>query len=350
MKPVTVAGGNYRIRCMEPGDAPGVVSVVEQVWGKRYPDPCVYNPQQLVQAQTDGRLYSVVAVDSGGRVVAHDALECHEPGPVAETGQAMVLPECRGQRLMLHTRRYVLALATELGLAGVYGTPVTTHSHSQRVYEELGFALMGFYPDYLSGDLVPPGMPPLAEGRRQTLLLYYRALQPPRSRRIHPPSRRGEWVETLYRGAGLPCQIVPAESDSIPEAPSVIAWQCVPIALNGGIRLRCVQPERSSWSGLSKQLKACEKVSFVLAEVPVEMEQASVISRLVEEEGFVWIGIGPDFSRQGDVLLYARFKGTFVASDCVVLNPLARRLLSETEEQVRLIRQRKASTAREPAG
>src|SRR5262249_49156938 len=90
----------YAVRRLRPEDAPGVTDRVWAISGDTSLHPELYRPDEIARLNADGELVSVVALDAGGRVVAHYALERPDLGPVAEEGEALVLPEHRHHNLM----------------------------------------------------------------------------------------------------------------------------------------------------------------------------------------------------------------------------------------------------------
>src|SRR3954468_5817455 len=93
---------DYAVRRLRPEDAAGVLDCVRCIYGPSYVHPELYHPDELLRLNAAGELVSVVALDPGGRVVGHYALE--RPGRIAESGEAMVLPECRHHALMERMR------------------------------------------------------------------------------------------------------------------------------------------------------------------------------------------------------------------------------------------------------
>src|SRR4051812_14541429 len=94
------AADDYTIRPFQPGDEAGISACVQSCYGDSYvTHKELYHPQQIARLNAGGRLVSVVAVAPSGAVVGHYAVERPGPGPVAETGEAMVHPEHRRHRL-----------------------------------------------------------------------------------------------------------------------------------------------------------------------------------------------------------------------------------------------------------
>src|SRR5439155_8591416 len=121
----------------------GIARVVYRVYGYTYQHEELYYPERTVRLNQEGQLVSVVAVDAGGEVVGHYALERPEAGRVAESGEAVVSPAHRGRKLMERMREQIEQEARQLGLGGIYGNAVTTHVYSQRADETFGCSVCG---------------------------------------------------------------------------------------------------------------------------------------------------------------------------------------------------------------
>src|SRR5947209_6086397 len=94
----------YAIRRFGPGDAAGVVRLVELVYGHTYYPVDLYDPVQIVRLNEAGKLTSIVALDSAGQVIGHYALERPRLGAIAEASDAIVLPEYRHHHVLEQMR------------------------------------------------------------------------------------------------------------------------------------------------------------------------------------------------------------------------------------------------------
>src|SRR5262249_60364370 len=96
----------YTVRRLQTQDAEGVVNCVRGVYGDSYLIHTeLYHPEQIVKLNEVGSLVSVVARDGDGDVVGHYALERPDlQSAVAESGEAMVLPEHQHHRLLERMR------------------------------------------------------------------------------------------------------------------------------------------------------------------------------------------------------------------------------------------------------
>ncbi len=95
-----ISAADYITRRLTPADALAIPELTNRVNGPGYIHAEVYHPQQLLNLNESGRLVSVVAVHKKDGVVGHSALERPDLGPIAETGEAMVLPEHQHHHLL----------------------------------------------------------------------------------------------------------------------------------------------------------------------------------------------------------------------------------------------------------
>lgn len=181
----------FSVRRFEPHDAPGVVELVHAAWGGGYAHQVMTDADALIAANRDGRLMSLVALDTSNQVVGHYALERLYPGmAIPETGAAMVHPRCQGHGLMNVLRDALEREAVTLGYPAIFGTPVLTHARSQRAYLRSNNLATGALLSYY-------GMNPNAP--RVSAMVYFQYLRPPSPVCVYVPTRQQEWITTMYR-------------------------------------------------------------------------------------------------------------------------------------------------------
>src|SRR5579864_7469556 len=127
-----IVAADYFTRRLTPVDALSIPELTNRVNGPGYIHAEVYHPKQLLKLNESGRLVSIVAVHSRDGVVGHSALERPELEPIAETGEAMVLPEHQHHHLLDRMKVALDQEARKLRLAGIFGNAVTHHVFSQR--------------------------------------------------------------------------------------------------------------------------------------------------------------------------------------------------------------------------
>src|SRR5437016_14415296 len=127
----------YTVRRLTPSDAASIPSLTVKVNGESYIHAEMYHPERLIRLNQSGELVSVVAIDEANEVVGHYALERPNLDRIAESGEAMVLPEHQHHHLLDRMRTVLEAEAMRERLTGIYGNTVTHHVFSQRTEERL---------------------------------------------------------------------------------------------------------------------------------------------------------------------------------------------------------------------
>ena len=144
-------GQSYVIDRFRPEDAYGVARCFYAVYGDAYSLDTVYSPETLIQANADGRLYSIVARSSRGDVLGHCALY---PAPqcacLYEEGMLVVVPEYRNGAIAKQLVRYGLdVLALQVPAQEVFGKAVCNHTISQKIGADCGFLETALELDYI---------------------------------------------------------------------------------------------------------------------------------------------------------------------------------------------------------
>ncbi len=302
---MNIGRDSYTIRRFQPDDAAGVTALVRRVWGDGYPRRELYDPCVLARLNAEGRTLSVVGLDPAGAVVAHDALIRPDLGPVAETGAAMVAPEHRGHGLMTRTRHYVLQLATELDLAGVFGHPITDHVISQKVYVETGFTCTGLLLGWRPASFHEGG----ALAGRGSVLLYFKSLRCGTPRPIYPPPEHADLIQGLYQALDIPVSMNPAPG------PLDVNRGAAPLFYRTWIDtekdLLCVDQVAAGceadavWNGLVATIAGHGVVQL---QIPVDIEQAPTLCAHAAAAGFFFAGLWPRAEQGRDMLLYFRVR------------------------------------------
>jgi anti-sigma regulatory factor (Ser/Thr protein kinase)/RimJ/RimL family protein N-acetyltransferase len=188
----------YTVRGLRPDEAIQVSQCIYRAYGYTYPMEDLYYPDRIVRMNETGELLSAVAVAEDGAVVGHYALERPDLGIVAESGQAVVMPAHRGQKLMERMRVFLTEEAEKLGLQGIYSQPVTSHVYSQRVNERFGSRVAGITLGLVPRELRFKKIKSEPLPQRETVMLYFKSLGEPRRAVIHAPGHHRKMLERLY--------------------------------------------------------------------------------------------------------------------------------------------------------
>jgi hypothetical protein len=291
---------DFRIESPTQADASAIARCFVEVYGSHYPHAEVFAPARYWASVERGELVPVIARNSAGMVVGHVALEREAGAPVAERGEAVVLPAYRGHRLLELMTGRLAEQAVALKLEGVYARPVTIHTFSQRNDLRSGMAFCAATLGLLPEDILPKGLVIPTLGQRQSLLLAFHFLRPQAPRTIHAPDRYRDILAKLY-GA--------IQADVVFEVPngSAAAESMTEITLGDGgigeIRVRAV----GSRPAVELERLLCDLVNrgaqHVSLSVPLHDPGTPGLAEAARNIGFFFSGLGPGFAEGGDALL-----------------------------------------------
>ncbi|MFN4261164.1 MAG: GNAT family N-acetyltransferase [Gemmataceae bacterium] len=313
---------SYTVRRFQPDDAPGISALVRQVYGDTYlVHPEIYHPDQIIELNRDGRLISAVAVDAGGQVVGHYALERPDLGVIAESGEAMVLPEHRGHRLLERMRPVLLERARQLGLNGVFGKPVTNHVYSQKLYRHYDG-----HPCGINLGEVPKAFHNMAAALTQRLstLLYFQYLQPPERVHIHVPDHHRAMIEQIY--GRFEITVEPGAS-APPRGQGRLTVDNIETVRDGIMRVHEIGTDTADAIRQAKQRLCAAGAEVLYLGLPLAHPATPFLAEAVEAEGFFFSGIGPYFLPEGDSLRYQFLKEDLDLHALQIENSFARELL-----------------------
>ncbi len=189
----------YTVRRLTSADAPAIPELTLRVNGPGYIHAEMYHPERLIRLNRSGELVSVVALDDRNEVVGHYALERPNLDPIAESGEAMVLPEHQHHHLLDRMRSVLEEEARQEHLTGVFGNTVTHHVFSQKTEERFGAhpiaILLGASPAEAHRD---------AHGlsQRVSLLTYFKFVADAGETAVHAPAHHRDAIERIYRRVG----------------------------------------------------------------------------------------------------------------------------------------------------
>jgi anti-sigma regulatory factor (Ser/Thr protein kinase) len=321
---------NYTIWRLRPEDAVWVARCIYCTYGYTYPNDDLYYPECIAHLNETGELISAVAVDEAGKVVGHCALERPDLGPVAEIGQAMVVPAHRERGLVQHMGSFLEDEAHRLELLGIFAQPVTTHVFSQRAAEHFGYRVCG-----LSLGTAPRSVhfrkiqtEPLPQ--RESCMLYFKYLVPPLTAVVHAPTHHRKMLERIYNHLGTPVEFRRNFQSPIPNLQpdgQVTVYFNQPLGL-GIIRVRHVGADSAvEIRRARRDLCDIAGAEVVYLELPLAQAGTPALCQAVEEEGFFFSGLGPHFAPDGDAL---RLQYLNVELDTVrlqVMSPLGQELV-----------------------
>jgi len=319
--PEVLAPPGYTFRRLRPVDAAGVVDCVRAIYGATYVHPELYQADEIVRLNDEQRLVSVVALDGQGEVVGHYALERPDLGSLAETGEALVLPEHRHHQLMEQMRELLEAEAQRLELAGLYGNVVTNHVFSQRVVGRFGE-----FPTALSLGWSPASFHNLPEDlpQRMSEVVYFKFLRSPESLPVHLPERHAGWCRRIWSQLDReiderPGTPVTGDSDIACRERLDLGRAILQVRRIGAEAFERVAAEQQRLAGLG--------VEVIYVDLPLADSGTPALCEALERAEFFFSGLGPAFATTGDVLRLQWLRSTLDPALVKLESAIARELL-----------------------
>jgi serine/threonine-protein kinase RsbW len=190
------------VRFMQPAEANEVSKLVYRAYGYSYPHAFVYYPERIRALNQSGAVVSAVAVAGGGRIAGHCALKLWEENPaIAELAQGVVAPEFRSRGCFSRLTAHLIEAARTKGLAGLFSEAVTRHPYSQKAGAQHGLRESGFLLATVPAQTEFKGIGG-AGGRRGSMLLQFKYLQPAAAGRRHAPEGHREMIAAIYEHLG----------------------------------------------------------------------------------------------------------------------------------------------------
>jgi hypothetical protein len=324
----------YEVRRLRPEDCLPVARALYRTYGYTYPTEDLYFPERVARLNASGQLLSAVALTGEGEVVGHYALELWGSSRVGECGQAVVIPSHRGAGLLNRMRAFLETEADTLGLLGLFGQPVTSHTLSQQMNESFAAKVcgvtLGLVPRTFSFKAIRPQLP-----QRETCMLYFKALQPFPERPAHAPARHRDVLSGTYAHIGMDARF------GEPEPPSGESRTCV--RLNPSWGFGTIRVERAGANTAGEIRKArrelCEhaKAEVVYLELPLDQPGCPALCDAAEEDGFFFAGLGPAFLGAGDALRLQYLNCDLDTSQIQVHHPFGKELLAYVEGERRRV-------------
>jgi anti-sigma regulatory factor (Ser/Thr protein kinase) len=296
---------DIEIRLFEKNDAIKISRIIYRAYGYTYPNVDMYYPQKISDLNKNGELISIVAVNKkNGEMLGHYALERPGLGNIAESGQAVVSPKCRGMGLMKNMRNLLEQRAKELKLEGIMSQPVTSHIFSQRVNEGFGSTACGF-----SYGLVPSKLSfkqlNQTLSQRESCFLYFKVLKQ-RNRELYIPEKHAEIIETIYTDLNIGYK----KKNSCGNTKSEVTYTYSP---NWGIgTINVYKIANETFSEIKKalyNLLFSMKAEVIFLNITLEDGEISGLVEKTEKEKFFFAGICPSLLKGKDAVRFEFLNG-----------------------------------------
>jgi serine/threonine-protein kinase RsbW len=307
-----------------------LTGAIEAAYGQSYDVRWVYDPAEVSARLAEGTYVSCVAETPDGELLCHEGMSMAAAGDaVGHSGQAVTMPEARGQHLFTRTKRFLMDWARECGLAGMFAEATAAHPYSQRANLELGAHETGFLLGWIPASVANDA----AEGRRrgrQSAALFYAKLNDGDERQVYAPGRHREVVgRTLelceLRGmlAEVPAGTTLAKRTELHvEVDRDHNLALLTVAVPGADLETVIAAERH-------HLFHRGGLDAVYIDLPLETPATALVADDLERLGVSYAGVFPNRRTDGDVLrMQSLHRVRVKADDVSVASDHGRELLS----------------------
>jgi hypothetical protein len=324
---------NYVVRRLQPEDAQFIPALTEQVNGPGYIHAELYHPNRLLTVNRTGEVVSAVAVHISDGIVGHLALERPDLGPVAEEGEAMVLPNHQHHHLLDRMKSFLYEEARKLRVAVVFGNAVTHHVFSQMAEERFKSTPSGFM---LGASPAQAHRISSTHPQRVSLLTYYKYLDDPGDSTIHVPKRHQPILSKIY---DLLRRAVRYGSADEPADAGSLSVSYDRVTQRGFIRVQQAGADSVTQIASARARLFDESgAEVVYVEWPLDKPGSSALWEEVERLGFFLSGVVPKPKGAPDWIRLQSVKAPLDLSQLQVYSPFARELLAYIDAERRRLR------------
>lgn len=293
---------DFSIRPAEPGDAKQIIEALKRCYGASYPNPQMYQVEEVEHLIQSKLMHSVIAITSQGSVAGHCALSYEHPFDyVPEAGKLFVDPQFRGKHLSDFLARERKKHAELIGLEGFWAACVTNHPYSQLEIIALGGIETGLL---INGQPKSVHMDGLQnnDDTRHSLVSCYVSIQEKRNLPVYLPQVHKAFFEDLLNHAKIQRQVIYQVTIDQSSSHSSISLHHSPEGKPSFIKVTEIgQDFLRRIESLIVQLRT-EKHPVVYIDMPLGKPLASQAMTDLEALGFFWGAWLPNYDQTGDVL------------------------------------------------
>ena len=290
---------SLKIATLELNDLPQLIDCVRRCYGESYPNPIMYDVDQLEDIIKNQLMHSIVAKLENGQIIGHCALTfdgAHNVSP--EAGKMMVDPNFRGHHIAELMAKKRIDIAHELALPGFWTECVTNHPYSQREMIAFNAKETGLFIGDTPATITMKGLENHPD-TRMSLLAFYLPLND-RPHTLFMPTHHAEHTKLLADGLNLERKIVSPKTT----ASGKTTFHTI---LNSSIQTANISIDRIGSdliSAVNHELRKLEALNLasIYLDIPLEQEAAADAYCQLESVGFFWGSWMPNFSTKGDSL------------------------------------------------
>ncbi len=194
------------IRLMKPSEAIEASRIFYRAYGYTYSIDEIYYPERFKRLIEEGKIISVVGINSKGEIVSHTGIKREsEDAVIGEAGMAATAPDFRGRGSFTRMLDYLNNMAKKHGMKGLYGRGTTFHPFSQKAGFTCGYRDCAITLCSLPSDRVYKGMGSITD-RPSTVYAYLPLTEHAKST-IYPPEHHRGFIKNIYDNLNIQVQI-----------------------------------------------------------------------------------------------------------------------------------------------
>jgi anti-sigma regulatory factor (Ser/Thr protein kinase) len=323
------------LRLMRPDETVALARCIYKVYGYSYPHEDIYYPKKFASLIDSGLVKSCVAVTDGGEVVGHLGIFLETPeDKVGESALAAVDPRYRGQGLFPRMKKLMMEEAGRHNLLGLYSRAVTAHIASQKSNVKMGSKLTGFIIAHSPPTAIFKKMETEEDSYRRSVALFYVPVAADIEKKVYIPQKHAEIMEKIYSHLELERDLSYPLSLKVPlDSQSQIYSHLIPEM--GSVFLRVGQFGVNFIDELRLHIQdmLMKGVELIVLDLPLEDPATALLCPKIEELGFFFSGVMPEFLNGDAITLQYLNNVSFDPSKVAVYSDFGEEIFSYVVEQ-----------------
>jgi len=293
---------DFLIRPAEPSDAKAIIAALIRCYGNSYPNPQMYEVDEVKNLIQSKLMHSVIAISPQGSVAGHCALSYEHPlDQVPEAGKLFVDPDYRGKHLSDMLAKERKKHAQLIGLQGFWAACVTNHPYSQLEIIALGGIETGLLINGQPKSVHMDGLQNVDDARH-SLIPCYVNIQDKGNFLAYVSPHHVSFFEDLLRHTGIKRKLISQTALDKSVDLSNLSIHHSPEGKPSFIKVREIgQDFLRKIESLMDVLRS-ENHPVIYIDIPLSDPLASQSISDVESLGFFWGAWLPNYDQNGDVL------------------------------------------------
>ena len=318
-----------RIRLLQPRESPLLTAAIRAVYGGSYDADWVYDEHEVARRISDGVLISAVAESDEDGLLCQAALTLRTPRDrVGHVGQAVTMPAARGHHLFTEVKRFLVGLAAQRKMYGLYSEATAAHPYSQRANVELGAHETGFLLGWIPAEVRNDAAAVTGRPTRQSAALFYLRTRLGPARPAYVPDRHRAVVHRTITTCGLHARLAEPPAAARTEPRSTVHTHHVE---RHNMALATVTAPGHDLAGALEKLRGrlfSAGLDCLYVDLPLDHHASAVVTDELERLGLSYAGLFPSPLGEGPMLRLQSLNGVRIeAGDVSVVTDHGRSLL-----------------------